>query len=187
MDIDFKSVDLYELFDVSPESTETEIKKAYRKKALIYHPDKNPDDPKANEVFQKLSKALEVLTDKEARTSYDKILNAKKEREIKNRKLDAKRRKLKDELDAQEKFNSEISIRVEEDKLKQEIERIRKEGYAFVDCDNLSLNFYYCFLDPDNLKMRITFSKRKSNNNELRKVNKLVQIESKSSEKENHF
>lgn len=127
-DLDFTKVDLYELFEILPEATETEIKKAYRKKALIYHPDKNPDNPKANEVFQKLSKALEVLTDKEARASYDKILRAKKERQAKNKKLDAKRRKLRDELDAREKVAQEIIVKNEEEKLRHEIERIRKEG-----------------------------------------------------------
>ena len=131
IDLDLKKVDLYELFEVSLEATESEIKKAYRKKALIYHPDKNLDNPSANEIFQKLSKALEVLTDKDARSSYDKILKAKKEREIKNRKLDAKRRKLKDELDAKEKVAREETIqKLEEEKLRHEIERIRKEGYV---------------------------------------------------------
>lgn len=127
-DLDFKKVDLYELFDVLPEATDSQIKKAYRKKALIYHPDKNPDNPKANEVFQNLSKALEVLTDKEARSSYDKILRAKKERELKFRQLDAKRRKLKDSLEAKEKIAQEEAILNEEEKLKRDIERIRKEG-----------------------------------------------------------
>jgi DnaJ family protein C protein 17 len=45
------------------------VKKAYRKKALECHPDKNPDNPKAAELFHELSKALEILTDVSARVS----------------------------------------------------------------------------------------------------------------------
>jgi DnaJ family protein C protein 17 len=45
------------------------VKKAYRKKALACHPDKNPDNPKAAELFHQLSKALEILTDASARVS----------------------------------------------------------------------------------------------------------------------
>ena len=145
IDLDFKQVDLYELFEILPDATESEIKKAYRKKALLHHPDKNPDNPKANEIFQQLSKALEVLTDKEARKSYDKLLKAKKEREIKSRKLDSKRRRLKDELDAKEKIAQEIFIQNEAEKLQQEIERIRKEGYVMFFFLLLQL-CYYCFL-----------------------------------------
>lgn len=46
-----------------------QIKKAYRKKALTCHPDKNPNNPKAAELFHELSKALEILTDEKARVS----------------------------------------------------------------------------------------------------------------------
>ncbi|GIY91532.1 dnaJ homolog subfamily C member 17 [Caerostris extrusa] len=70
-------------------------KKAYRKKALTCHPDKNPDNPKAAELFQQLSRALEVLTDKAARAAYDKVLNARKAAKIRHRELDGKRKKLK--------------------------------------------------------------------------------------------
>jgi DnaJ family protein C protein 17 len=45
------------------------VKKAYRKKALLCHPDKNPENPKAAELFHQLSKALEILTDESARVS----------------------------------------------------------------------------------------------------------------------
>lgn len=125
---DLKKTNLYDLFDVGSDSTEAEIKKAFRKKALLYHPDKNPDNEKAKEIFQKLSKALEILTDEKARSSYDKILRVQKEKEIRDRKLNAKRKKLKDELESREKLNQEISILEEEEKLKQEIDRIRKAG-----------------------------------------------------------
>uniref|UniRef100_A0A673C2V8 DnaJ (Hsp40) homolog, subfamily C, member 17 n=1 Tax=Sphaeramia orbicularis TaxID=375764 RepID=A0A673C2V8_9TELE len=71
------------------------IKKAYRQKALTCHPDKNPDNPKAVELFHQLSQALEVLTDAAARAAYDKICAAKKQAEERTRKLDDKRKKIK--------------------------------------------------------------------------------------------
>merc|ERR1712012_541896 len=98
-----KNMDLYLLLEVEPDADVTVIKKAYRKKALTCHPDKNPDNPKAAELFHQLSEALTVLTDEEARKAYDNLLKAKKANELRNRKLDAKRKKMKDELEAREK------------------------------------------------------------------------------------
>ncbi|MEQ2316208.1 hypothetical protein AMECASPLE_030311 [Ameca splendens] len=79
------------------------IKKAYRQKALTCHPDKNPDNPKAAELFHQLSQALEVLTDAAARAAYDKICAAKKQAEERNKKLDDKRKKIKLDLEARER------------------------------------------------------------------------------------
>jgi len=56
---------------VAPSATQDEIKKAYRRLALLKHPDKNPDDPSAAENFQKLSKAYQVLSSVEKRKRYD--------------------------------------------------------------------------------------------------------------------
>lgn len=75
---DISKIDLYAVLGVSEDSTEKEIVKSYRKQALKCHPDKNPDNPDAAELFHKLSKALEVLTDAAARAAYDKIQKAKK-------------------------------------------------------------------------------------------------------------
>ena len=53
--------DYYEILGVSKNSTASEIKKAYRKKAIEFHPDKNPDDKAAEANFKKAAEAYEVL------------------------------------------------------------------------------------------------------------------------------
>lgn len=66
-----EKTDLYEVLGVSKNATEDEIRKAYRKLALKYHPDKNPDDASATEKFKKISEAYEILSDPEKRKEYD--------------------------------------------------------------------------------------------------------------------
>jgi len=65
--------DYYEVLGVSKDASESEIKKAYRKKAMKYHPDRNSDDPEAEKKFKEASEAYEVLGDEETRQRYDQF------------------------------------------------------------------------------------------------------------------
>ncbi|OAD58376.1 DnaJ like protein subfamily C member 17 [Eufriesea mexicana] len=126
-------LDLYELIGVEKTASIQEIKKAYRKKALYCHPDKNPDNPKATELFHELSRALEILTDVSARAAYDKVINAKYQAELRSREFDSKRKKLKEDLEARENaykrsINTDFNIKSDKEKLQAEIERLQKEG-----------------------------------------------------------
>lgn len=65
--------DYYEVLGVGKNATEDEIKKAYRKLAIKYHPDRNPDDAKAEEKFKEAAEAYDVLHDPQKRQAYDQF------------------------------------------------------------------------------------------------------------------
>ena len=65
-------VDYYEVLSVSKDCDEQELKTAYRKLAMRYHPDRNPDNPEAEERFKQASEAYQVLSDPQKRAAYDR-------------------------------------------------------------------------------------------------------------------
>ena len=68
--------DYYEVLGVAKTATADEIKKAYRKKAIQYHPDKNPGDKEAEEKFKEAAEAYDVLSDEQKRQRYDQFGHA---------------------------------------------------------------------------------------------------------------
>ena len=68
--------DYYEVLGVSRECTDQELKSAYRKQALKYHPDRNPGDHAAEEKFKEASEAYQVLSDADKRAAYDRFGHA---------------------------------------------------------------------------------------------------------------
>jgi molecular chaperone DnaJ len=68
--------DYYEVLGINRDASEEEIKKVYRKLAMKYHPDRNPDNPKAEERFKEAKEAYEVLSDAQKRTAYDQFGHA---------------------------------------------------------------------------------------------------------------
>jgi len=68
--------DYYQILNVAPSASPQEIKSSYRKLALKYHPDRNPDDPDAEERFKEASEAYSVLSDPQKRAAYDRYGHA---------------------------------------------------------------------------------------------------------------
>src|SRR6188472_985515 len=65
--------DYYEILGLGKSATPEEIKKAYRKVAIQFHPDKNPDNKEAEEKFKEAAEAYEVLSDNDKRAKYDRF------------------------------------------------------------------------------------------------------------------
>ncbi|XP_003696341.1 dnaJ homolog subfamily C member 17 [Apis florea] len=175
----WENLDLYELFGIEKTASIQEIKKAYRKKALYCHPDKNPNNPKANELFHKLSQALEILTDISARAAYDKVINAKHQAKLRAKEFDSRRKKLKEDLETRENaYKIDSDIRKDKDKLQIEIERLQKEGSKQVEEEIAFMKKYFeersktfykeSEIDSGSYKLKVKWKSRKnqSNNNE---------------------
>ena len=68
--------DFYDILGVSKTASDNDIKKAYRKVAMKYHPDKNPNDSSAEEKFKEAAEAYSVLSDESKRQRYDQFGHA---------------------------------------------------------------------------------------------------------------
>jgi molecular chaperone DnaJ len=68
--------DFYEILGINRDASDDEIKKAYRKLAMKFHPDRNPDNPKAEEQFKEAKEAYEILSDAQKRSAYDQFGHA---------------------------------------------------------------------------------------------------------------
>ena len=101
-------IDLYEFLEIDPSFEEREIKRQYRRKALQYHPDKNPSEEAAKK-FHLLSQVYEILTDDKLRSNYDRIRQLKINKKERLKKLSEQTRAFKEELEKAEreyKFNN---------------------------------------------------------------------------------
>jgi len=122
--------DYYEVLEItSPQDANAEsIQSSYRRLALKYHPDKNPNNPQAILMFERIKKAKEVLIDAKARSAYDAVLRAKQAQKKRHHEMDGKRKQMKEDLLRREeqykkaKQEEEAALR----KYKAEVERVRQ-------------------------------------------------------------
>ena len=68
--------DFYDVLGVAKDASDRDIKKAFRRMAMKYHPDRNPDDNAAEDAFKEVNEAYEVLSDKQKKAAYDQYGHA---------------------------------------------------------------------------------------------------------------
>ncbi|KAF2848059.1 DnaJ-domain-containing protein [Plenodomus tracheiphilus IPT5] len=129
--------DLYELLGVTHDSSDQEIKKAYRKASIKYHPDKNPDNKDAADRFIYLGWARDILISPELKGEYDRARTRRREKALQDEMLDGRRRKMKDDLERREreaqdsrgglkrKRGEEMS---ESEKMEEKVRRLAEDG-----------------------------------------------------------
>src|SRR5579859_857012 len=94
--------DIYAFLDLSPTASASSIRKAYRSKSLLYHPDKNPS-PSAVQKFHYLNLSLDILSSPTARATYDNVRKARAAKAERTAKYDTERRKMQRDLESNRK------------------------------------------------------------------------------------
>lgn len=124
------SHDFYELLGVTFETSESDIRRAYRRTALKYHPDKNAGNPAAVEKFHLLQIAYDVLSDPTVKGLYDNARRARKEKAERDQAFDGRRKQMKEDLERRESgaFRRKRDEEDEEQKLEREIRRLAEDG-----------------------------------------------------------
>lgn len=118
-------MNLYKVLEIDASAPTAQIRRSYRQKALLYHPDKNPS-LSAKDKFERISVALRVLTNEELKAKYDDILKQREADDAKSRQLSEREQKLKNDL-----LNAEREYVKRCEKAKQrarKIELLREEG-----------------------------------------------------------
>ncbi|KAK9690714.1 hypothetical protein RND81_09G149100 [Saponaria officinalis] len=83
--------------------TINDINKAYKRKALVLHPDKNPHNPNAHANFTQLKSSYEILKLESSRALFDDLLRVRREKALRHREFDAKRRRMASDLEDRER------------------------------------------------------------------------------------
>ncbi|ORY15319.1 hypothetical protein BCR34DRAFT_478143 [Clohesyomyces aquaticus] len=125
--------DFYELLGVGYDATESELRKAYRKTSLKYHPDKNPDDKALADKFILIGIARDILIDAKLKAEYDRARLRRKEKVLQDELFDGKRRKMKEDLERREREGVSMKRKRAEDmtaaeRREQEIQRLAEDG-----------------------------------------------------------
>ncbi|TRM62322.1 DnaJ domain-containing protein [Schizophyllum amplum] len=130
MDNSEVEIDAYELLTLTPESTDHEIRTAYRKLSLKVHPDRNRGNPDAARKFHELNQAYEMLLDPLRRMALDAKLRLKQAKAQRYEKYDSKRKVMVEELEERERAfkKAKMNQQKEEAARWHETEKIKEEG-----------------------------------------------------------